>query len=250
MALGTYARFKLFWGAIDVEKSDENAYTAAQTKPMGENANPPGIGVRRAQLVFDRSTMTPAEDVITTHMDFQNFTNGEPDDSWTDQDFVLLEQSISSHLGGLVGMWNNKINFNQIRWYRIGPGIAPPNPPVRVTATSHAGSGQIQLPPQTAVSVTLRTAVRRCWGRMYLPCSTGSWVHSDGRIDDIAVQSVAGSIHAIMQEASAADFLPIVYSKTRSKAFSIEAVQVDDLFDVIRSRRYDRALNKHVYDAG
>jgi len=235
-----YNRLKAFWGALDIEHSDESPYTAAQTKAMGTNAMEPGIGVRRAQLVFSRAGIGSGEDSITTSIDLLNMTGGSPDDTWTDSDFVSAEGKIDTWWNAIKFMATTKIVLDQIRWYRIGPGLPPPNPAVRVTDKNLAGTATASLPPQVAVTLTEKTVPRRQWGRLYLPLNTMTGVGPEGRIDSGAVTALITSSDVLYSGLNASELVPVVYSKTRGKAYAVETIQVDDLYDVIRSRRYDK----------
>lgn len=233
-----YARAKLFWGAIDVVRADEAPYASQQVHPMGEDANPPGIGVRRAQIVFTRTGITPPQDVVTTHLDIQNFTNGVPDDTWNETDFTQAEAALNTGLVSSSSLWGPGIVVDQLRWYRIGPGIVPPNPAVRITDLNVAGAGSNHLPSQVAATVTLKTAVRAAWGRMYLPVGTTSMMDQQGFIVAAAVQQLFDAWNACLIELQSHDLHCVVYSKTRRKAYTVEHTQVDNVWDVIRSRRY------------
>lgn len=243
MAIATYTRVKLFWGALDAIRADE-PHTPAQTHGMGESAVPPGIGVRRAQLVFDRTAFTPPEDVVTTHLDIQNFTGGNPDDSWTDGDFSLIEAALRTCFVALAGMMAAPLKLNEIRWYRIGPGIVPPNPAVRITPENILATGSAKLPPQVALTLTLKSGVRASWGRMYLPFGTQSMVTPDGYILSSDASQIVSAFNTLFNTLAQSDFLPVVYSRTRSKAYSIEQLVVDDVWDVIRSRRFSKPTNR------
>lgn len=246
MALAAYSRFKLFWGAVDAEHSDEAAYSPAQTKPMGDSAAPPGIGVRRCSIRFTRLGITPVEDILTTYLDFQNFTSGEPDDTWVDADFTLLETALDTFWGNIKAQAWTKHVLAEYRWYRIGPGVFPPNPAIRIQGRNVPGLATQPLPPQMAISLTKKTAARRQWGRMYLPLNDINNMDSNGRVVPAKADSIVTAANALMGTASAADFLPVVYSPTRGKAYSIEHFQVDDIWDVIRSRRYDKPVYKKI----
>lgn len=242
-----YFRLSGWWGEIEAYTTDEQVYSAAQRKPLGANATPPGIGVRRCQLVFSRAPGGSTEDVATTHLDFQNLTAGVPDDTWTAGDFAALEPLIDTWWGSIKPKVWSQCHLREYRWYRIGPGIAPPNPPVRITTMDVAGTGTAPLPPQVAVTVTFKTAVRREWGRIYLPAPAASTVNTaSGRIVTADAVVIADATDVLMGAAAAADFLPVVYGRTRGKVYSVESIQVDDVFDVIRSRRWDRPLVRTV----
>lgn len=246
MAIQAYARVKLFWGAVDIIHANE-PHTPQETHPMGEDANPPGIGVRRAQIVWARDAYTPAEDVIVSHFDIQNFTSGAPDDTWVEADFTYCEQEILRAFQAVIGDLPTPATLKELRWYRIGPGILPPNPAIRITPLNVAGTGSSKLPPQVAMTVTLRTGVQRSWGRMYLPLATQAMVRADGRIIDTAVDNVSSAFNTLVSNLAVQDFLAVVFSKTRQKAYSVEHIQVDNLWDVIRSRRYHAATHKAIH---
>jgi hypothetical protein len=240
-----YARMKAFWGAVDVTFSDEAVYTGAQVKPLGTNANAPGIGVRRAMLVWEREPVIgPPEDSAVSHVDFLNITGGNPDDTWTAGDFTTLEGLIDTWWGNVKGSVHSSTILHQIRWYRVGPGLSTPNPAVRITERDAPGTSVgDHLPPQIAATVTNRTAVRLEWGRMYIPDFTVATLKGEnGRINTTYVDGLATNTDILYQAATAAEFYPVVWGKARNKVYTIESVQVDDLFDVQRRRRWDSPI--------
>jgi hypothetical protein len=240
-----YQRWKFFWCAVDVTISDESVYTAAQVKPLGTNANPPGIGVRRAMIVWEREpTPGPPEDSAVSHVDFVNMTAGAPDDTWVTADFTTLEGYLDTWWAAIKSHVSEICILHQIRWYRVGPGLSTPNPAVRITERDSPGTDiSDPLPPQVAMTVTNRTAVRKEWGRMYIPSPGAQQLHtSNGRITTATVDNLATATDALYASSTAADFIPVVWGKARNKTFSIEATQVDDLFDVQRRRRWDAPI--------
>lgn len=242
----SYSRAKFFWGALDVVHSDETPYSPAQTHAMGTNALPPGIGVRRAQFVITRSLMVPPQDAMTTHLDFLNLTNGSPDDTWNDADFVTLETLLTTWWQGLAGLMFNKTVLDELRWYRVGPGIVPPNPAIRIHDMNITGTSASSLPPQVAASITFKTVPRRQWGRMYMPFLGLTALSADGRFQSSSIDAVAAITRTLFNDAIAADFPPVIYSPTRGKAYTIETVQIDNVPDVIRSRRFNEATYKGI----
>ena len=179
--------------------------------------------------------------MATTSHDFLNLSSGEPDDTLTDADFTTLEALLDNFFNTLKPQRASSTAITAYRWYRVGPGIVPPNPAVRVTIRNNAGSVGAMAPPQLAISVTEKTPIRREWGRFYLPSITESSIDtSTGRISGTVVASIAQAAGDLYSGASAGEFPAVVYSPTRQKAYTVEQVQVDDLFDVIRSRRWDK----------
>jgi hypothetical protein len=247
-------RLKGWWGSADVVLTDESVYDSAEVKPLGATAQEgEGTAVRRVQCVFTRTPTGSVEDVAVCTLDFMNMTGGDPDDSWTSGDFATMEGLLDTFWTAVTAYQNSKCALTSYRWYRIGPAIVKPNPAVRITAKTITGAQSQVMPPQVAISVTEKTAVRRAWGRFYIPgiaANTSTYDIASGRIASGAVAAIHAAALALYDGAAAADFLPVVYSRTKSKVYGVEKIQVDDLFDVQRPRRWDRPLIRTVGDVG
>jgi len=220
---------------------------------------------RACTLVWTRES----EDVCTATLHFLNITAGAVDTTWTTGDFTGIEARLDTFWGSVQNRFpapaagRESITLDRYRWHKFGAGITRPNPAVRETSKllpgTYAGG---PLPPQCSMSVTLKTAVRRSWGRIYLPQMGISAVNELGRFGDIWVDSVRTAFGTAM-DGWAADQTPLVVWRPRkggdllkvvsghlevpdatSSALSDDTVQVDDIVDVIRSRRYDRPLRR------
>jgi hypothetical protein len=255
VALTAYQRFKFFWGALEAE----SGYSGSQNVDLGASAvQGAGVAVRRAQLVFSRAAPAGwSEDVATMHFDFVNYTSGNVDDSWTTADFVSLESAITTWWGAIKSKIYSNASLREIRWYRKGPGLEgipgpgrQNNPAVRVTSVGSAAtaSGGL-LPPQVAVSITFKTGRRRSWGRTYLPDIDVTNSTTDGRIVSATCDTFATATDAMFKTSFAADFQPVVYSPKLSMALAIEAVQVDNIYDVIRRRRWESTTYRKVINS-
>jgi hypothetical protein len=231
-------RLKCFWGAVDLELTDEQVYDPAEVKSLGVDVEAPGgIGVRRAQLVFSRANLGVGEGPVVTTIDFLNTTGGEPDDTWITADFTNLETLITTWWTGIDDYAPNNVVFDQIRWYRVGKGAGTPNPPVRITEMNHVGASNNVNLAQMAITLTEKTAVRKAWGRMYLPLNNYGSFDADGFISATVTAAIANVSEDLFSAAAAADYIPVVWSRTRNKLFSVEYLQVDNIADVMRSRR-------------
>jgi hypothetical protein len=238
VALTAYTRFRLFWGAV----SAEAGYGGSTDSNLGPSAvEGAGIGLRRAQLVFSRTAPTGfGEDVAVMHFDFVNFTGGNPDDSWTTADFTTLETALNTWWTSIKSTCNNSLSTREYRWYRIGAGVTKPNPAVRVTSRVDQATGASNLlPPQVAISITRKTGLRKRWGRSYLPSINAGALNVDGHVTSAVCDTLATAENTLNTTAAAADFMPVVYSPTAARAYAVESVQVDNVFDVIRRRRFD-----------
>jgi hypothetical protein len=213
-------------------------------------ANAAAVEGRRAELVFDR-TSPGAEDVATCSFSLLNYTSGAVDTTWTTGDYDDCSAAI-------VAMWNAikskhyGCSLREIRYYREGPGIAAgaAGPAEHVHAVGVAATGVGMLPPQVACSITLRTALRPHWGRFYLPnIGTNQVSPTGGRSTLGLITEWANAVRAMDATLRSHDFRLVVFSRAGGGFLGVSAIEVDDVLDVIRRRRYQHAAAKVILNA-
>lgn len=74
---------------------------------------------------------------------------------------------------------------------------------------------------------------------MYLPCPTTSWLTPDGRLDTAACTAIANAATFLTNRAQTGCALT-VFSRTLWSHFDPETIQVDDVYDIIRRRRFSQ----------
>lgn len=251
MALTKYAK-RFVFGA----QSDELTPQEAGFFSVAEQLGSLGDG-RRCVLRFSRTA--PAgmrEDAAQIDFEFINFSAGVVDNTWIDADFTALEGYIDTWWTAVKAVVSSTHILDEFRWYKFGPslplsakGNEEPGPPVRVTDRNVAGASTFQaLPTQVAMSVTFKTPVRKRWGRFYLPGVDASRLDANARWLSATRTTVGAATDALIASASTNDFAPIVYSPTKRAAFGISAVQIDDVPDVIRSRRLRETGARTIYN--
>lgn len=196
-----------------------------------------------------------------------NLTDGDPDDTWTEGDFSTCEDSFESWWTNLSAFYCSDIELSKYVWRKDGPAYKPfgasLSPTVRAVDASIPGvlTSDDTLPPQVAVSVTEVTAaqftvedvegvgtqVRNRWGRFYLP-PPASDVNASGRISSTFAAAVSDATAALYTTLLDHDFVPVMYSPTTGSSWSVDAIHVDDIFDVIRRRRFEGPLSRHSND--
>jgi hypothetical protein len=240
--LTAYQRYRLLWGALDWQFGSESPYTNAQTGTnLGTSAAAGvGVGVRRCVLHVDRTGQTAGADDAEFHFDFLNLTGGTPDDTWTSSDYTTLEGYLDTFWAAIKGYVHPADKLAGYHWYRHGPGIHPPNPAERVTSRSVAGtSGSDAMVPQVASTITFRTAVRRSWGRTYLPALTDNAKNSgDGHLATAFCDNVCNAAAALLASAVGHDFPMVVTSVHLNAVLNVESLEVDNLADIQRRRRW------------
>lgn len=243
----TKTRVRLFWGALDVESETAKypTYGATQYVSLGEDASMgAGVGVRRATLLLDRTLATIADDASEMHFDFLNNTADAPDDTWTAADYATLETALQAWWTTVKIYVPTDTRLSRILWNRTGPGIPKPNPAERITdITPVPGTATRACAPQCASAISLRHPIRRSWGRTYLPI--GAAAASNGRMSTSDADTMVAGTVTLFNAAKAADFAPVIVSKTLNSALLIENVTCDTTIDIIRRRRWKhRAYQK------
>lgn len=248
--LADYTRFRWTWGGIDFQHGTDSPYDTSQTgASLGTSAAAgAGVGVRRCVLHFDRTALIAGADDAETHFDFLNITGGDPDDTWTSGDYTTLEGYLDDFWAAIKGKYPTGLKLAGYHWYRHGPGVGSPNPAERVTSRSVAGtSGGAPQAPQDACTITFRTAVRRSWGRAYLPGPSSSYLGSTGSYQSSGlVDVIATAAGDLVSAAIGSDFPLVVVSAVNSATFNVEAVEVDDLVDIQRRRRWKAPAYRNI----
>jgi hypothetical protein len=211
------------------------------------------------------------QDVMTFH--FIKATGGTPGTYVDSTDLAAVEGKFNSMWSAWGSRFPPFMHSDQYRWYKDGPAyyelngdgtayvpIAAGNPAIRVTEVDVAGSGAgVANAPQTAMTLTERTSSRIHWGRFYIPAPVAAQNDVDGRIATANVGGILADAVTCYNACRAASMVPVVWSiqkPARHKkngatlapappvAYEVTSLQMDNLFDVIRSRRYRAATVK------
>lgn len=200
----------------------------------------------------------PPDDVALCTFHLLNITGGSPDATWITADYTAAEAAFDAFWNSLRPYYTTNYVLSEFVWRADGPAFRPfgteLSPVLRRVSRSAAGSsaaaGQ-HLPPQVALSVTERTAakftvenvegvgaqLRNRWGRFYLPSMVlGASVN--GRPDPTVMDIVADAADTLYGALITADLHPVMYSPTTGSSWSVDEISVDDVWDVVRSRRF------------
>ena len=235
---------------------------------------------RRQVWKFQRATPPGTEeDYALWGVDIINLTSSNIDSSWTSADFATVETAanelwsvLQSHMAShhtLVERayymrafnpdvpWGEPVPFMVIdpitgkseeinRFTRGGP------PVFRQAFNQPGNANPSGAPYQAAMSVTLKTATRKHWGRLYLPgLAGGATPGSIGRFSTTSCQTIANAFAEYASDLSANDFYLTVTTTQHEKKYaaahnSVTDIQVDDIPDVIRRRRPRQAANRSI----
>lgn len=193
------------------------------------------------QTVHERSgaeAVTDDVEITTTHWRWDG--SGDPGPT----DFATVEARLDGFWTEIAGGRSNTVTVREHRWYPAVVPPASPGPTIHSTASGVVGtSTQPLLPPQVATTLTFITAVRRRWGRFYIGGLTTAMNSSAGRLNASDVTSIAdaGAEHFFN---SATNWRVQVFGAPTPNSLPVTSVRCDDIFDIIRSRRYGTALTR------
>lgn len=230
---------------------------------MATDVTGTGFELRKVIMKFTRAPSGGVvEDADYIGWNIGKVSGASFDSNWTPANYTSVEDALKTWWQAIRGNWRGFTIADSFRWYLAGPawqptgGPDPSNPPVRVTAYGFAGtsSGGPVMSPQTAITVTKIVSVRKRWGRIYLPGGMlTSVADNDGRIASATQTALLSAAVAFANTCRAAGLRPVVWSRGKDAyttikgnaipahpptAYEITDLQVDNLFDVIRSRRY------------
>jgi hypothetical protein len=180
-----------------------------------------------------------------------NLTSGEVDTTWVTADYTSVESAIETMWTSLAATISSDFRLVEHRWYAYGAGVNPPNPPSRVTTlgTPISGTATATGHHQGAGTVTLRTALRKHWGRIYLPLAA-SQIGSGGELTSSNVDAIAAAARTgLLVSPAAQGIVPVVYDRLRKILFGVTALEVDSVPDIIRRRRVRDTTYKKIYTA-
>ena len=178
-------------------------------------------------------------EIAESGIHFVNITSDALDPTWTSGDFAAVESAFSTFFTAQASRFSPDFRVYAYRWYAFGPGITKPNPVARETilTTPIPGSGSTASPHQVATTVTLRTTLRKHWGRFYLPLSA-SQVNNAGQMDATNTDGICNAAVTFLHAAWTSNgILPVVYDRARTSVFGVTSIEVDSVPDIVRRRR-------------
>jgi hypothetical protein len=242
---------------------DEAGFGSDIVRALDEVVGDPGF-LRQLQVTFTRtSSATLSEDVDVCTFHFTKLSAEDFTNSWVTADYTGIETAFDTWWGAIKSAFPAGTKLHQYRWYKTGPAYPHSGPAVRITTKDVAGTGTGSVvPPQCAESITEIVRIRKHWGRFYLPAMVVGGYDAYGRIASSMFGGASGLLSATVTLYNACrtnGTPPVVYSKAKpqrttkhgvvlppqpARAYAVDNLQMDDIVDVIRHRRYDTAITK------
>lgn len=247
---------------IDPAESDEDLSTLLTTTrgTLTEVAtyNDP-FELRKVHMIFEALDAAIGGDdsrICTFHL--AKVAGGVVDPDWDGTDFTALDARFVTFWNAISGIYGSTVKFDRLKVYKAGPAIVPPQVPVYDADKDLAGiSTDAQMPPQVAISVTEQAGSKLNWGRFFLPAPGVTASDTYGRWDGSLLTTIANAVDVLYEGLKTDGLHPVVYREElpeREKkngavlparaatAWDVEQIQVDDVADVIRSRRWKQPL--------
>lgn len=226
-----------------------------------DSADPSPSAWMHIQMIGNPTGSVERADDFVTTMDVVNITGGGVDSSWTGADTQAVMNDIGPLLNAWAGQMSSDYRWREVRFYKrfFNPyGVVEPfartGPPQIVYPFVVAGLAAAGHAPQVAVTTTDRTAYPRHWGRNYWPHPSGTVYEPGGFIPNANVDAIAAALNTCYTALQAAEFYPVVpvtqVDKVATRGLlTVEQIQVDNLYDVIRRRRPPHATYKKLIPA-
>jgi hypothetical protein len=248
------ARFHAIKDHLATDEELTEAVRGAEEYPVQVATYTGDFVLQKLVAQFADDDAAPSVDdarVLTIHL--AKVSGGSIVDTWSGTDFDATRNAFSSFWLAIAGLFNTRVRLDHYKYYRAGPSIVPPNPAsYQLDITVPGTGGTAGLPPQCAITVTEMAGAKPHWGRFYLPSPSAGTVSVNGRIATTAMTTIADAADTMYQAFKTAGCPAVVYRmplparKKKSgvdlpareaSAWTVEKIQVDDVFDVIRSRR-------------
>lgn len=233
--------------------------------------------VRRVQVEWSFSDPGILdEDVRVCTFHVAKLSGGLPDSNWLQADFDAVSAELQQWWAVLKDWYSDSLVLSGIKFYKAGPNVVPPQPPVFDQALNVAGLAANQTPPQLALSVTEMAGQKKNWGRFYLPApgvtNSGNTVpttNTFGRPSTEFMTAVIDATDAMYQDAAAVSKVfgvyrphleanrptgnppaPSTLPERPANFQTVDKLQIDDVWDIIRSRRYEQVTLRLQRDIG
>lgn len=202
----------------------------------------PSYGAVQIRWNRVRPSGQPAEDVAVNVVHCQVTDGG-----WTTDDVNVFESELTTFWNAIKGNISSELTPNERRYYNVPATTGPYGDPAFVrtgTLTAGGATAAAELPPQIAATITWITAIRRRWGRIYIP-GWASGASDYARIKSTVVDATGPAAHDFAQNLRGSGQGLVVWHRASWTPQDVTQVRMDDVWDVQRRRRFDHGF--HVY---
>jgi hypothetical protein len=229
--------------------SDARSYWDAQSKfsdtnVVSEAIDAPELVCDVMSFIFTKTTATGiVEDVTVSRLAVAKILLGAGTTPLDSGDRDALDPKIGTFWTAAKAFFPSHVVLKEVQWHQYSAASNKPGPAQRIGVFGVAGTGSATnvVPDQVATSVTFRTASRIHWGRMYMPQPISTACTTYGKLSTTHCDGVALAFKNFLADIDTVDvggtgITPVIRS-SKAALLSIDEIHVDDVPDVIRSRR-------------
>ena len=199
----------------------------------------PSYGAVQLRYKRDRPSGQPAEDIAVNTLHCQVTDGG-----WTTDDRDTFNSAWQTWWTAIAAFVSSAVGPVEHRFYNVPATAGPYGAPAFVTTHSSqvgTGSPSAELPPQCAMSITMHTAARRHWGRIYLPGLVNGTVNT-GRFLNTVCGTAGAAYETMLQTLRASGQGVVIWDRGAWIPHDTVDGRIDDVVDVQRRRRFDKAF--------
>ena len=191
----------------------------------------------------------PTNSAVTTH-DWMWLPNEDPPSNA----YEAVEEKYDAFFTSALGLFASGAKVVGYRWSPWKDDYSKTDPSIRFASRDMAivfggassGEAITAVPHQIAMAVTEETDVRRRWGRFYLPfVRKGAIVADTSNRFSSAVCNAVGAAAVQLLETIEDEWQHVTVGEPSPKTLPTRFVRVDDVPDVIRSRRIETSAHRY-----
>jgi hypothetical protein len=214
----------------------------------------PALGVSKCTIAYSRTTPAGTQEDLATMNLHLGVVAGPACVPLTAGQKADAETDINAFCVALGTVQSNQFRMVGYTWHDWQAGDVYYGPADRVTDPlfSPADVVSSRMPDQLAVNITMRTASRRHWGRVYVPGVAGTKYETTfGRPANSTCDTLASALRTLANSliANTTATSLIVFSKQYQAALDIGRIDCDNVPDVIRRRRPKNASYRKTFTA-
>lgn len=226
------------------------SYWNAQSLDAGTSVavSAPNLGFSRCVFVWTRSTPAGTrEDVMTSHIDWCSAVGGIAV-PLSSAERSSIETALATFKTSMNGYVTSQYTLDSYRWYDYNPITTRPGPADKITLIGSAYTqASARNADQLAATSTYKTASRKHWGRSYWPIASVPNVDTTyGRLASATMSGFGAILRTLLiTTGSSGQVNPVVVSLQYHAVMGIKELAVDNVLDVIRSRRAKAASARY-----
>lgn len=248
------------WSPEITHTSEKSGYWGTQSREAGTTEtiqSETTLGAWRLTLVYSR--VVPAgvrEDTMTNNLAIAKTIGGGQYGLGLTSELSAIETIVNAYATLIANKQNSGVTLSEYVWHELRASHPPADgggekvgPAIRRTPKSVVGANATsRTPDQISATITLQTASRKHWGRIYVPgLRLSAWDTTYGRLTTTVADDLATAMRGLVNDLNTAGYTVGVWSYKFQAFLPVYKVAVDDVVDIQRRRRAKQKSYQRVY---